>query len=49
MLISEKKVELILKQQRRDAWTRLCNDVEGDADGACLVEDGDGETCYAVY
>ena len=49
VLINEKKVESILKLQQRHAWTRLCYEGEGDADGACLVEDGDGGTCYAVY
>lgn len=57
MLISEKKVELILKQAKREQWPRLC--YEG-ADGAvyetedeCVAylvdNDDDDDTCYAVY
>ena len=47
MLISEKKVELILKQEKRVAWERLCYDMDSDAEGAFLAEDENDED--AVY
>jgi hypothetical protein len=54
MLISEKKVELVLKQLKRESWISLCYEtgIVGaavcDGEGAFLVDDdGDGQ-CYIV-
>lgn len=46
MLISEKKVELVLKQKHRVKWPQLC--YEGGDGAVCCDGDEEGDGCFVA-